>query len=430
MKISHALTRLPQAIALFAFAGAAHAQIPVTDGMLIGTVNQATQTITQAISQGFSDQTQSLTRNLSDLKSGLANALSGAAETTSKASSGAATVISEAAQRTASEQATIRAEERFSGIDPCNVLVTTIGTSEAMRHGVTATGGGGGGGGPRPAPGGSENLNAVLDVAERRVPAGLPEVEAAKASKAGCSSFATANNLRGQACADSGFATSASTGYPNADLRASTLFDGPQTGADGTTFRKRLTIDLAGADGTAVRALMRNLDQPIQLQDLSKAQRNSDAGRQFLTLENAFQARMSMAKYPQEYQAGMLAAKAELIPLLRQLLKSDDGRFMSRYLSDNAPDWQSKGISLAELANLEVQRHQMNEDWQLRMLGMSDTDLARENVRMLALQAWLSTQGLERQIHSSVVQSATAQAQARVELMPQLIAANRRAISR
>ncbi|WP_431273260.1 hypothetical protein ACQ858_13635 [Variovorax ureilyticus] len=270
----------------------------------------------------------------------------------------------------------------------------------------------------------------MLDVAERRVPAGLPEVEVAKAAKAGCLSFAAAGNLRGQACADAGFSASASTGYPNADVRASTLFDGPQTGDDGTTFRKRLTIDLASADGTAVRALMRNLDQPIQLQDLSKAQRNTDSGRQFLALENAYQARMSVAKYPQEYQAGMLAAKPALIPLLQQLLKSDDNGFTSKYLADNVPDWQSKGISIAELASIEVQRHQMNGDWQLRLLGMSDTDLARENVRMLALQAWLSTLGLERQIHASVVQSAAAQAQVRTELMPQLVAANRRAVNR
>ncbi|WP_431273261.1 hypothetical protein ACQ858_13640 [Variovorax ureilyticus] len=151
MKITLPFARPIHTIALITFAGVAHAQIPVTDGMLIGTVNQATQTITQAISQGFSDQTQSLTQNLSDLKSGLANAISGAAETTSKASAGGAKVISEAAQRTAAEQAFIRAEEHFSGIDPCNVLASTIGTSEAMRNGVTATGGGGGGA-PRPAP--------------------------------------------------------------------------------------------------------------------------------------------------------------------------------------------------------------------------------------------------------------------------------------
>lgn len=422
--------RLVLPLALLAFASTAHAQVPVTDVALAMQVQQAAQTITQTIRDTTSDQTEALARNLDDLKRGLANAISGAAEATAKASSGTAKVISESAQRTASEQATIRNEERFSGIDPCNVLVSTIGTSEAMRLGLTATGGGGGGGAPRPAPGGSGNLNAVLDVAERRVSAGLPEVEAAKSAKAGCSSFATADNLRGRACADSGFAPTASTGYPDADVRASTLFDGPQTGADGTTFRKRLTIDLASAEGTAVRALMRNLDQPIQLQDLSKAQRHSDAGRQFIALENAYQARMSVAKYPQEAQANLLAAKTELIPMLQEMLKSEDAQFVRSYLQANAPDWSSKGISTAELIALETQRRFMNPDWQLRLLAMADTDLMRENVRMQALQAWLSTLGLERQIHSSVSLSAAAQSAVRAELLPQLIAANWRAISR
>ncbi|CAN7779152.1 hypothetical protein LJR290_007996 [Variovorax sp. LjRoot290] len=420
--------RFALVLALFAFAGAAHAQIPVTDFALGMQLQQATQTITQTIRDSTSDQTETLTRNLDDLKKGLANAISGAAETTSKASSGAAKTVGESAQRTASEQAAIRNEERFSGIDPCNVLVSTIGTSSASRGGVTATGGGGGGA-PKPAPGGSGGMEAVLNVAEKRAPAGLPEVEAAKSAKAACSTFAS-GHLRGQACADSGFSASNSSGYPNADIRASTLFDGPQTNPDGNVVKRRLTVDLAGSDGTAVRALMRNLDQPVQLQDLSKAQRNSDAGRQFMALEDVFAARMSVAKYPQEAQANLIAAKAELIPMLQQMLKSEDAPFVQSYLQTNAPDWSSKGISMAELIALETQRRYMNPDWQLRLLAMSDTDLARENVRMQAMNAWLQSIALDRQIVASVIDSNTAQAAIRSEMMPQLVAANKRAVNR
>lgn len=422
------------ALPVLAFAGAAHAQLMVYDPGLYMQVQMASQSITQTISQSTSEQTESLTssidKNAGSLKKSLVNAISGAAETTSKASSGAARTIGESAQRTVSEQATIRNEERFSGIDPCGVLVSTIGTAAALRRGATAAGGGGGGGAPRPAPGGSGDLDAVLDVAERRVPAPTPEVAVTKAAKAACASFATAGNVRGQACDDAGFAASSSVGFPNADVRASTLFDGPQTGADGTVVRRRLTVDLAGADGTAIRALMRNLDQPVQLKDLSTAQRSSDAGRQYLALEDAFQARMSVAKYPQEAQANMLAARTELIPLVQQLLKSDDSGFMGRYLAANVPNWSSTGISIAELVQLEVERRHMNGDWQLRMLQMSDTDLARENLRMQALRAWLSTLGLERQIHSAGARSVSAQAEFRAELLPQLLAANRRAVSR
>lgn len=429
-------TRLAAALAwaCLALTGAAHAQIPVTDVAVSMQVQMASQSITQTISQAASEQTDTLTenidKNVEDLKKAVVNAIAGAAETTSKASSGAARTIGESAQRTASEQATIRNEERFSGIDPCGVLVSTIGTAAALRRGVTATGGGGGGGAPRPAPGGSSDLDVVLDMAERRVPTPTPEVAATQAAKAACSSFGTPGNVRGQACAEAGFAVTASTAFPNADLRASTLFDGPQTGADGTVVRRRLTVDLAGADGTAIRALMRNLDQPVQLKDLSTAQRNSDAGRQYLALEDAFQARMSVAKYPQEAQANMLAAKTELIPLVQQLLKSDDSGFMGRYLAANVPNWSSKGISIAELIHIEVERRHMNGDWQLRMLQMSDSDLARENLRMQALRAWLSTLGLERQIQSTGARSVGVQAEFRAELLPQLIAANRRAVSR
>lgn len=417
-------------LALSAIAGAAHAQIPVTDGMLIGTVQQSTQQIVQAVENGFRDQTDTLSDKIADLKKGLANAISGAAETTSKASSGAATVVSEAAQRTASEQANIRNEQRFSGIDPCNVLVSTIGTSDASRKGATATGGGSGGGGPKAAPGGSGGMKEVLDVAEKRAPAGLPEVEAAKSAKAACSTFAVGGGLRGEACANSGFSAANSAGYPDADIRASTLFDGPQTDLDGTSFKRRLTVDLAGADGTALRALMRNLDQPVQLQSLTKAQRATDAGRQFMALENVFSARMSVAQYPQEAQANLLAAKPELIEMVKQMLKSEDASYVQTYLNSNAPNWATKGISMAELIALETQRRYMNPDWQLRLLAMTDTDIARENVRMLAMNAWLQSLALDRQIVASVIDSNAAQAAIRSEMMPQLVAANKRAVSR
>lgn len=429
MRFIHYKLRLVLAAMAMLAAGSAHAVTAVIDVALITAVQVAAQTISQTVSQSTSSQTQTLTQNLDDLKRGLASAISGAAETTSKASAGAARTVGEAAQRTASEQATIRNEERFSGVDPCNVLVSTIGTSAASRNGVTASGGGGGGGAPRGAPGGSGGLNEVLDVAERRAAAGTPEVEVTKAAKAACSSFAS-GGVRGQACTDSGFSPRASTGFPNADIRASTLFDGPQTSADGLVVKRRLTVDLAGTEGTAIRALMRNLDQPLQVKDLTKSQRNSDAGRQFLALEDAFQARMSVAKYPQEAQANLLAAKTELIPLVQQMLKSEDAAFVQTYLGENVPNWSSKGISMAELILLETQRRYMNPDWHLRLLQMSDTDIARENVRVQAMNAWLQTLSLDRQTVASVIQSNAAQSAIRAELMPQLIAANQRAVNR
>lgn len=61
---------------------------------------------------------------------------------------------------------------------------------------------------------------------------------------------------------------------------------------------------------------------------------------------------------------------------------------------------------------------------------MSDTDIARETLRMQALCAWLTTLGLERQIHSAGARSVGAAAQLRAELVPQLRAANNRAVSR
>ncbi|TAL65777.1 MAG: hypothetical protein EPN79_11395 [Burkholderiaceae bacterium] len=397
----------------------------VFDPSVYAAVNSASAAITQAITA----QTGVLTGNLTALQAGLANAIAGAAQTTSTASAGAARVVSESAQRTASEQAIIRNEQRFSGMDPCNVLVSTIGLPSATRSVVTAAGGGGGGGAPRSAPGSGVGMAHALNVAEGRIPAGIPEIEAATAAKGACSTFAN-GGVRGQNCTAAGFPPSDTSGFPNADTRASTLFDGPQTSADGTVVKRRLTVDLAGVDGTAIRALERNLNTPLELKALTPAQLATDAGRQFMALEDSYTARMSVAQYPQEEQANLLAAKPELIPLVQQMLKSDDAQFVQTYLSSNVPNWATQGISMADLIELEVQRRYMNPQWHLRLLTMSDTDLARENVSMLALNAWLKSLGLERQIVQSVIASSTAQSTIRSELMPQLIAAHARAVNR
>lgn len=415
--------------ALVMAAAPASAQLAVADFGVQLQLQQGFQQTAQSITQAISQQTSSLSQDLTTLRQGLANAISGAADTNSQASAAAARVVTQGAQRTASEQATIVNEQHFSGVDPCNVLVASMGSSAVARSRVTATGGGGGGGAPRSAPGGTNGMDAVLNVAEARQVAAAPEVEANRAARAACSTFAS-GGVRGQACADAGFPTSNSAGFPNADTRASTLFDGPQTGADGTAVVRRLTVDLSGPDGTAIRALMRNLDSPLQLKDLTPSQRNSDAGRQYMALMDAFMARMSVAKYPQEAQANLLAAKTETIPMIQQMLKSDDAAYVQAYLTQNAPNWSSKGISFAELINLEVERRYANPAWALRMLTATDSDIARENVRLLAFNAWISSMSLDRQIVAAVNSSSMAEATIRSEMMPALVAAHDRAVNR
>jgi hypothetical protein len=105
---------------------------------------------------------------------------------------------------------------------------------------------------------------------------------------------------------------------------------------------------------------------------------------------------MSMATHPMRRNIGMMTASTASIPMLNQLVQSQQGNFVKTYLNREAPGWSSKGISEDELMNLEVTRRYMNMDWQTRMAAASPEEVAREQLQLTAVQKVLVL-GLQRE---------------------------------
>lgn len=317
--------------------------------------------------------------------------------------------------------------------DPCSVVASTgMSTVISGATPVTQAGGavgrdGGGaatarGGGMARMPGASRSMQSVLEVA-KGAPAGPPEATAAAAAAGACETFASAGTARATSCATARLTPSNSSGLPDADIRADTLFDGPQ----GTQPRKRYSINMAGNDRTAVEAFMRNLNTPTPLRQLSAGELSTAAGHQYLAARDQYEARMAMAERPMRRHIARMTATTENIPYVQTLLNSDDRAFVTEFLAAHSPNWQREGISLDEQMQIEVRRRYMNPEWIKRMALQEPAALAAEQLRVSALQNVLLLQVIEELREGSVTRAAADMAILRAEMGPQLAAAHRAA---
>ncbi|MBQ0916932.1 hypothetical protein KBW71_00510 [Hydrogenophaga aromaticivorans] len=359
-------------------------------------------------------------------------AIQGAAASTSTATMEAGRAIVEGTARAQTNLERGRIESQYQPIDPCSVTAMSKGgtASERVRpHGSgRGAGGGGSGGSTTASAGATSEMRRALEISSGERVAPAPEVSAALASKGACSTFAK-GGVREQACRSAGFSTGLSSGLPNADVRAETLFDGPQTQADmNVGVVRKLTIRGGNStERTAVASFIRNLETPLDLRALEEKELKSEAGRNYLALRDTYEAAMSLATKPMRDQESMITANTATKPILEQLLKGDDAEYIKAYLGQAYPRWKTDGISYAELINLEAVRRYHNERWHERMVAAPEKALMYEQVQLQAMNNYMLALALDRLQQISVVQGNAAGASIRAEKLPALVAAHKAA---
>ncbi len=357
------------------------------------------------------------------LQERLVRAIHGNAATITAEQAKAAELVAEANQRTQSGMEQVRQEARFKVADPCVVLSNARPATQDAPRVAGGLGGGAGRGGAGYNPGSrtSDNMKKANEIAAGRVAAPSPEAQASLAASGACNSYATAASVRGKACDMAGFSPNASSGFPDADIRAETLFDGPQTGT-GSAFRRKISISADGDERTAVESYLRNLNTPVDLRELRKTELLTDAGRQYRMFRDAYEARMSMAEKPARMLVGDRLATVNLKPTVDQLLASPISRpFVQSYLSRNAPDWNTKGISVDELIALEAERRHNNREWHLNMASQPPESHVKEQTQMMAYQVYLLSRIYERLGVQAVLQGQATAIATRSEMLPQLM---------
>jgi hypothetical protein len=313
---------------------------------------------------------------------------------------------------------------RFEVPDACAVTASSRGVQEAGRTAIGQGGGmGRGGGGGKSRAGSNDSLNKALDISRGSAAPPSVEVQAGLAGKGACSAFVSSggNAVRATSCTRAGFGTGLSNGHPDADIRAETLFDGPQKSESAKDFRRRLTINPDSAEQTAMEAYMRNLNTPFEARQLSQTELQTEAGRKYLAFKDVYEARMSAAEYPTRALAANKIANPGLRSVLEQLIQSDvSGAYVRSYLSDNAPSWQSRGISMAEMINLEGERRYLNRDWHVKMAALPPEAHVKEQTSMLAYQVFLMSRVDEKLDKIASGMGNLAASQVRSEMTPQL----------
>ncbi|WP_342051295.1 MULTISPECIES: hypothetical protein [unclassified Cupriavidus] len=313
------------------------------------------------------------------------------------------------------------------------VSTTTRGTvSETERNrtqnrypptqcGVVSTAKGGGGGGSSSAGTGigegsaaapsakntytPRQITAAEVARKEQLPPSDPNKQAADIGIGSCGSFAgggaVGDQVRRFLCRGAGVNPSNKNRFVDADIRADTLFDGPQVlGSE----KRRLTIDPVGDEGEAMSAYLNNIGDPLPPRMVGAEELKTLNGQAYLGLKNVYEARMSMAKKPvNDYGAWMTARQANLQFVTQALADPTFGTWLKKYLDQNFPNWATKGVSDADLLFISAEMRIGNEDWFKQMTAGGPEAQMREQLYIAALGRRMDYLKIQEQKHTNVL---------------------------
>lgn len=373
------------------------------ESSVVSAVNSARDAIVSAIGQLSQAQTQQI-----------AQAAEQGAQTT---------------RETASQSQKNSASGRYDPTGVCSSAASGSsggGAGGSARNNNPAKGGGVGGGGAPDAAAGSSSpasqKNAIL-IGKNLIPTPSVPAQTEIAASGACAAYAQ-GNLRAQLCQQAGLNTTSSSPYPNADVRAETLINGPQPSNSASQFRNQLTLRDDQSSKDAIESFVRNLERPIAPPTPNKAQLKTAPGRQALAVSNTLAAQLSLASKPNRDWIGGLTADKNNIPILQQMLDDPtSGAYVQKYLaavSASGVNWSSSGVSSSEIENLEVERRAGNPDWYTTMMAGPPETVSREMLFMQAAQHRIALAQLHEQRLTNILLGGLYAAKARSEYEPLL----------
>lgn len=295
--------------------------------------------------------------------------------------------------------------------------VTARSKSGGAGSGAKGSGGRYGGGGAPVKMTGNSSVSKVMATAIDRgnglEPAPSTNKQIEDTAQGACETYAAGDPLREKWCRDAGFGVGNLTGFIQADVRAETLFDGPQTSKDAQGFKHQRTLGVTGKELDALNSFIYHLEKPQQIEDPQTLDMKTREGKGYLALKTTFDARISMGSKPTRDYVGVRSPDKETIPMLQQLTADPvTGAWVSQYLQKSTPNWASTGISVEELEHLELERRYLNPAWQLDFASQFDPaviareaaliSLGRYDIEVKALQEQRKTNMLLGQIYNSL----------------------------
>ncbi|AXA80695.1 hypothetical protein CE206_29455 (plasmid) [Achromobacter xylosoxidans] len=321
-------------------------------------------------------------------------------------------------QTTRQTQVELERARRDAALEQANgCSVTARSKSGGAGSGAKGSGGRYGGGGAPVKMTGNSSVSKVMATAIDRgnglEPAPSTNKQIEDTAQGACETYAAGDPLREKWCRDAGFGVGNLTGFIQADVRAETLFDGPQTSKDAQGFKHQRTLGVTGKELDALNSFIYHLEKPQQIEDPQTLDMKTREGKGYLALKTTFDARISMGSKPTRDYVGVRSPDKETIPMLQQLTADPvTGAWVSQYLQKSTPNWASTGISVEELEHLELERRYLNPAWQLDFASQFDPaviareaaliSLGRYDIEVKALQEQRKTNMLLGQIYNSL----------------------------
>ncbi len=267
----------------------------------------------------------------------------------------------------------------------------------------------------------SQNYRVALDQAGQTSSPALPPKDAGSQAAflgvGGCETFGDPNSPRGQMCALAGYPASGTmTPFPDADIRSSSLLDGPQK-SDSTT--QMLSVPLSGPARDARAGFLASISTPIRPETPSGTALQTPAGRAYLGRLTTYDALKDLALHPSREFDRLTTADASNAGAIATLEKDPvAGPFTQKYMSDH--NLSDAGVSPVEMMEIETERRIGNPAWVLDMSKKTSEEKIADLLALEAYQARVRFQQLQATRETNVLLGALLSQQVETSLRPKL----------
>jgi len=236
-----------------------------------------------------------------------------------------------------------------------------------------------------------------------KLPPVTPAVQAADVGAGACKTFADEKSARGFLCSLLGMPKEQPTPYVDADIKAETLFDGPQKPGNMT---KNLSIEARGVERDARAAYIAMINNPIPPSSPRQSTMTTAEGAVYMAHRSEYDAARSLAAYPIYEWDRLTSASRQNADALNAINRTDE-KFLKDYFNGISPDAfsaaQTNGASPLLLIDLEVERRIGNPEWHKRMGAASDVEKAAEDLMINAYSLRLQRDTYIAQLQTNVL---------------------------
>lgn len=332
---------------------------------------QASQT-RSAISSKIDQSTASIVGTIQDSIGAATNMLTKNAAAIARQRGDDAALNSQAQTQ---EQAAIKAAQ---GVAPmsCAVTSATVGGSGPSKLDYDAS---------RLPPALRSALDASGHTDSPTVPPVTKDQQLADLGVGSCQAFAGTNTVRSKLCGAAGATPADANPYTNADIEASTLFDGPQAPGEDTPVT---SVPATGPARDARQAYVSMLSEPTPPATPNGSAMQTPAYKAYLGEWAHYEAVMSMASEPAVSWDRWTTVDPQTTASLQAMAEDPAAAtFLNNYFKNHPNSSMTAGVSQKELMGIEVERRIGNPDWIIEMAHASAETKAAEDLMLNAYRA-------------------------------------------